>query len=207
MVEHLRGGGLVAYPTETVYGFGCLLREPALARLVALKGRGADKPLLLLVPGRSAVAGLAWTEEARELAQVFWPGALTLVLGDPGGTFPAATRRRDGAVAVRESPHPLVRKLLALVGEPITSTSANREGEAPATDGDAALAVAEALGAGDEMWVLDQGALPASAPSTIVDCAGGEPRVLRAGATPAYRLRCVLGGIVSPEEESDEGTG
>ena len=205
VIEHLRAGGLLAYPTETVYGLGCLLREDALARLLALKRAGGEKPLLLLVPGKESVAGLAWTEEAAELAGVFWPGAVTLVLPDPEGRYPPAVRSREGNVAVRVSSHPLVRNLVALLGEPLTSTSANRPGEAPAADGETALAAALALGAGEELWVLDAGALPRSAPSTIVDCAAGVPRVLREGATPVRRLRCVLKEIVPPERESDEG--
>lgn len=206
VVEHLRGGGLLAYPTETVYGFGCLLREAPLRRLRALKRREGEGPLLLLVPDEEAVEALAWTSAARELASAFWPGSLTLVLADPGETFPPEVRSPEGGVAVRRTSHPLARRLVELVGEPLTSTSANAPGRPPASDGEAALAAASLVGAGEEMWVLDAGALPESASSTIVDCTGRVPTVLRAGATPVRRLRCVLPVVAPPERETDGST-
>lgn len=188
---HLRGGGLVAYPTETVYGFGCALVPGALERLLALKGRDPERPLLLLVPEADGTAGLRWTPEARELAATFWPGALTLVLADPEERFPPGVRSPEGGVAVRRSPHPVAAGLVETLGAPLTSTSANRPGGAPALTADEAEAAARSLGAGDEMWVLDGGALEPSPPSTVVDCSGPEVRVLRAGAVPAARLGCV----------------
>ena len=207
VVEHLRRGGLVAYPTETVYGFGCLVRPEALARLLALKGREERKPLLLLVPDAGTVARLAWNADARELAGVFWPGAVTLVLRDPEALFPPGVRSPEGHVAVRRTSHPLARRLVELAGEPLTSTSANAPGRAPASDGEQALDAARSVGAGEEMWVLDAGALPESAASTIVDCTGRRARVRRAGATPVHRLRCVLPGIESSRRESDGTSG
>jgi L-threonylcarbamoyladenylate synthase len=201
VVAHLKRGGLVAYPTETVYGFGSLLREEVLERLAALKRRDPEKPYLLLVPDEKAVADLAWTHEARELAGVFWPGALTLVLADPGGRFPRGVRGPGGGVAVRRTSHPLARRLVELLGEPLTSSSANAPGAPPAASGEEALAAAAVLGAGEDLWVLDVGGLPASAPSTIVDCTGLSSRVLRAGQTPVKRLRCVLPGIDSRDAE------
>ena len=201
VVAHLRAGGLIAYPTETVYGFGGRLEPGALARLTALKGRDPEKPFLLLVPDERAVARLAWTEPARELAGVFWPGALTLVLADPDGSFPPGVRSPAGAVAVRRSSHPLARRLVELLGEPITSTSANAPGAAPAASGEEARAAGLALGGAEDLWVLDVGGLPESAPSTIVDCTGEAPRILRAGSTPVRRIRCVLPGIESQDAE------
>jgi L-threonylcarbamoyladenylate synthase len=202
VISHLESGGLVAHPTETVYGFGGLVQEDALDRLARLKRRDAEKPYLLLVPDEQAVARLAWTHEARELASVFWPGALTLVLGDPERSFPPGVRGSSGGVAVRRTSHPLARRLVELLGVPITSTSANAPGAPPAASGQEAAAAAATLGAGEELWVLDVGGLPASAPSTIVDCTGPSPRVLRAGQTPVKRLRCVLPGIGSLDAES-----
>lgn len=193
VVRHLREGGLLAYPTETVYGFGCALREEPMARLRALKEREPDRPFLLLVPGRESVDGLEWTPAARELADVFWPGALTLVLRDPEGLFPPGVRSPDGTVAVRRSPHPLAGAIVEALGGPLTSTSANPPGGEPALSAEAALAAARETGAGDEIWVVDGGRLPPSEPSTIVDCsAEGPPRVVRTGAVPAGRLGCVL---------------
>jgi L-threonylcarbamoyladenylate synthase len=192
IARHLEAGGLVAMPTETVYGFGCALQEEALAAIQRMKGRGAEKPFLVLVPGMAALARLAWTPEARELAEVFWPGALTLVLADPEGLFPPGVRSPAGTVAVRISPQPLARGVVDALGAPLVSTSANRPGEQPARSAEKALGAAWAAGAGAELWVLDGGPLSSSSPSTIVDCSGHRPRVLRAGAIPVDRLRCVL---------------
>lgn len=191
-MDHLRAGGLIGYPTETVYGFGGRMSAGALRRLAALKGRDPERPFLLLVSGAEAVPDLAWNEAARTLARTFWPGPLTLVLDDPERTFPGGVRSRTGTVAVRHSPHPLAAGLVERLGEPLTSTSANRPGEQPATDGAAALAAAVGLGAGPDVWVLDVGALPSSPASTIVDCSGPVVRILRAGAIPARRLRGAL---------------
>jgi L-threonylcarbamoyladenylate synthase len=153
------------------------------------------------VPDAEAVDDLAWTDEARELARVFWPGALTLVLSDPAAGYASAVRSAAGAVAVRQTSHPLARRLIAELGEALTSTSANEPGGRPASSGDEAWSAALAVGAGQEMWVLDVGGLPESVPSTIVDCTGRTPRVLRAGATPVRRLRCVLPRVEFQEPE------
>ncbi len=195
VAEHVRSGGLVAYPTETVYGFGGTCTGGSVARLVALKRREKGKPLLVVVRGVDELAGLRWTEEALELARIFWPGAVTLVLGDPDGIFPPGVRSPTGSVAVRVSPHPLVGALLERLEAPLTSTSANVPGEAPARSGAEAAAAASALGAGEEMLVLDAGTLPASGPSTIVDCTGTHPVVVREGSVPLQRLRCALPDI------------
>jgi len=199
VIEHLRSGGIVAYPTETVYGLGCLLRDEPLARLRALKQRDGDAPFLLLVPDADSVQELTWTEGARALAMAFWPGPVTLMLADERRIFPAAVRGPEGAVAVRQSGHPLAQRLVERLGEPLTSTSANPRGGDPASDGDGAWSAVLALGAGEEMWVLDGGGLPESPPSTIVDCTGRVPRVRRVGATPVLLLRRVLPDIESPE--------
>jgi L-threonylcarbamoyladenylate synthase len=190
--RHLGSGGLIGYPTETVYGFGGLCLPDPVRRLAALKRGDEPKPFLLLVPDARSVEGLAWTDEARELARIFWPGSLTLVLPDPSGIFPAEVRGAVGGVAVRVSPHPLVRVLLRTVQAPVTSTSANEPGGAPARSGQEALQVATELGAGPEMWILDGGTLPPSGPSTIVDFTGAHPTVLREGTIPVSRLGCAL---------------
>ncbi len=195
VLDHLRLGGLLAYPTETVYGFGGLPTQAVIKKLRALKKREAAKPMLLLVQDREAVSDLTWTPEAIELAAVFWPGSVTLVLADPGARYPEGVRGADGGVAVRVSPHPLVRDLVSGIAGPILSTSANRSGEAPALDAQGALSAALAAGAGEELWVLDGGALEPSPPSTIIDCSRPEPVVLREGTIPLGRVRCVVPGV------------
>ncbi len=194
VANHLRAGGLIAYPTETVYGFGCALRARALAALGALKARDRDKPFLLLVRGRRDVEGLRWSSAARRLADAFWPGALTLALPAGSARLPAPVIGAEGAVAVRASPHPAVRALLDALGEPITSTSANAPGQPPAASAAGAARALETLG-GMDVWVLDGGSLQPSPPSTIVDCSASRPRVLRVGAIPVERLREVVAEI------------
>ena len=195
VVAHLRAEGLVVHPTETVYGFGGLATPGALAALRRLKGRGDERPFLMLIPGADAVPELVWTDAARELARVFWPGALTLVLADPTGSFPDGVRGSTGGVAVRVSSHPVTRALVERLGRPLTSTSANAPGAAPAATATEARAAAAAERGADDLWVLDVGRLAPSEPSTVVDCTAAEPVVLRVGATPISRLRFVLPGI------------
>ncbi len=195
VATHLAEGGLAALPTETVYGFSCALREEALRELRRLKGRESHRPFLLLAPDEESVRDLAWTSQARELARTFWPGALTLVLRDPGGRFPSGVRSPRGSVAVRISPHPLVKGILEILGEPIVSTSANAPGAEPALTAGDAREWAVQLGAGDTFWVVDGGDLAPSPPSTLVDCTGEEPVVIREGTIPVGRLRCLFPGI------------
>ena len=195
VVEHLRLGGLVAHPTETVYGFGGFATAAGVAALRRLKRRPEERSVLVLLPSHDAVPDLVWTEDARELASVFWPGALTLVLADPSGSFPPGVRSATGGVAVRVTSHPVTRMLVERLGVPLTSTSANAPGDPAAATAEDALAVARAAGAGEDLWVLDAGRLSPSAPSTVVDCTGPAPVVIREGATPVNRLRCVLPGI------------
>jgi L-threonylcarbamoyladenylate synthase len=197
-VRHLQDGGLVAMPTETVYGFGCGLTEASLHRIRRLKERSSDKPFLLLLPGVEAAADLEWCPRSLELANVFWPGALTLVLSDPRESFPPEVRNPKGGVAVRVSPHPVAQALVSTLGQPMVSTSANRPGGLPALTAHAAREAAEALGAGEDFLVLDGGPLDPSEPSTIVDFSGPEPALRRAGAVPFNRLRCVLPELHDP---------
>jgi L-threonylcarbamoyladenylate synthase len=195
VARFLHGGGVIAMPTETVYGFGCALLEGPIQRIQAMKGRSPDRPFLVLVPSRQTVTELAWTPEAEELARVFWPGALTLVLRDTRRAFPPGVRSPRGSVAVRVSPHPVARGLLENLGGPITSTSANPSGDPPALTALEAREAAVAADAGGEVWVLDGGPLEPSLASTIVDFSGPEPFVSRIGAIPPERLRCVLPDI------------
>lgn len=187
--RHLRSGGLLAYPTETVYGLGGLVEDGPLRALAALKRRDADKPFLLLLPDPQAAVGLVWNRCARRLAERLWPGPLTLVLPDPGRSFPAQVRGGSGGVAVRMSPAPVARQILDEVGAPITSTSANPPGGAPARSGKEAWKAARALEAGERLWVVDAGELPPAPASTIVDCTARDPVVLRAGAFDPSELR------------------
>lgn len=198
VVDHLRHQRLVAMPTETVYGFSCLLEESPLSEIKRLKVREGERPFLLLIPHAGVVSHLDWTPEARALAATFWPGALTLVLRDSNRTFPAGVRSLQDGVAVRISPHPVARAVVERVGEAMVSTSANPPGGAPALTAQEALEAAVALGAGDNLWVLDGGPLPPSEPSTILDFTGPKPLVRRVGAIPLHRVRSVLPDVRGP---------
>ncbi|MDA0329975.1 MAG: L-threonylcarbamoyladenylate synthase [Gemmatimonadetes bacterium] len=193
-VGHIRRGGVVAYPTETVYGLGGACTVEGVRNVRAVKGRSEARPLIALIESRQAAAELEWTDAARELAEIFWPGGLTLVLRDPKATFPPGVRDPvSGGVAVRVTSHPVAARLIAAVGGPLTSTSLNSPGERPAMSGHEARDVLTRFGA--DVWLLDAGPLPESGPSTVVDCTTGEPIVLREGTVPIARLRCAIPGI------------
>jgi len=194
VMAHLEAGGLIAYPTETVYGFGCMLHPDALRRLAEVKGRTEAKPFVLLVTGSDMLPGLEWTPAATALARRFWPGALTLALR-VSGSMPQQVVSTTGTVAVRASPHPGVRRLLLRLGSPITSTSANLPGQPAALDaGQAGRALLAASG-DRPVLVLDGGTLPPSPPSTIVDCSVDPPKLVRAGRIDASQLAETVHGI------------
>lgn len=192
---HLRAGGLLAYPTETVYGLGSRPVDPDLRTLAALKGRAAGKPFLLLVASRemAEAQGLAMNESARALARAFWPGPLTLVLPGGSGRLPDLLRGPEGGIAVRWTSHAGVALLVGELGEPLTSTSANLPGAPPAPGADAILRDFAPAVADGRLLVLDGGVLGNQPPSTVVDCTGPLARVVRSGAIPVARLRAAAG--------------
>lgn len=190
-IAHLQNGGILAYPTETVYGFGTMIDRDAVERLVQLKRRPPAKPFLLLISDTPMLAriGLHLTRSASMLAAKHWPGPLTLVL--PGGErrVPERLRGPEGGIAVRWTPHPGLQRLISALGDPITSTSANLPGQPPAvSSGEVVSQWAGAIASGS-IRLLDGGRLPPSEASTVVDCTGRVPRVIRPGALPAATLR------------------
>jgi len=197
VAAHLRGGGLLAYPTETVYGLGSLARTADLAALAGLKGRAAGKPFLLLVSDRrmAEAQGLAFNAAADALARAFWPGPLTLVLPGGGGRLPDGLRGPEGGIAVRWTAHPLIARLVAALGEPLTSTSANLPGEPPAPGAGAIARDFAASIAAGLLLVLDGGVLGNRPPSTVVDCTGVPARLVRAGALTQAELRAAVGRL------------
>jgi L-threonylcarbamoyladenylate synthase len=190
---HLRSGGLLAHPTETVYGIGCALRLDALARLARIKDR-AGRPFIVLAGGPEPLDGLDWPADAARLADAFWPGPLTLIVRAEPAAFPDALLGPGGTVAVRATSHPGLRIVIREFGEPMTSTSANPPGLSPATGFREAVSALERLDPGGSVWLLDGGDLEPSLPSTVVDCTTRPPRIVRAGAT-AERIREVIRGI------------
>jgi L-threonylcarbamoyladenylate synthase len=193
--DHLSRSGLLAYPTETVYGLGSRPMEGDVAQLASLKGRSRNKPFLLLVSGRSMAEsqGLSFTAAATALAEALWPGPLTLVLPGAEGRLPDVLRGPEGGIAVRHTSHPGMARVVAALGFPITSTSANRPGGSPAP-GAAAVTEAfpEAVARG-RLLVLDGGVLGNVPPSTVVDCTRDQPRLVREGAVPRAELRRLVG--------------
>lgn len=205
-VGRVRDGGLVGYPTETVFGLAADATSPdAVARLQAWKGRAGDQPLSILVDAPEALSalGLSVSGPARRLAARFWPGPLTLVLASQGDRFAPGVGRADGAVGVRCSPHPtalaFARALAAAGVGPVTATSLNRSGEPPAAEAGAAARLCD--GPEAPLLLLGHDAAepvssgPESAPSTVVDCTGSEASeiaVLREGAIPKAALEEAL---------------
>jgi L-threonylcarbamoyladenylate synthase len=190
-IAHLDGGGVLAYPTETVYGFGTAVDYESVETLVRLKRRPPAKPFLLLIAASEMIArlDLRMPSYASRLAARHWPGPLTLVL--PGGDkrVPERLRGPEGGVAVRWTPHRGLNRLIRAYGEPITSTSANLPGSPPAESATQIVAEWRDSIARGILHVLDGGRLVPSPPSTVVDCTGRSPRVIRPGALPASLLR------------------
>jgi L-threonylcarbamoyladenylate synthase len=194
---HLELGDLLAYPTETVYGLGSNPTQPALEALARLKGRAPDKPFLILVSGRAMAEawGLVFSASAHALSDAFWPGPLTLVLRGGEGKLPDQLRGPEGGIAVRHTSHTGIARLVAHTGQPLTSTSANRPGQQPAPGPDRLAEIfREEIDRG-ELLVLDGGVLGNVPPSTLVDCTGVMPRLIREGAIPRGELRRAAGRL------------
>jgi L-threonylcarbamoyladenylate synthase len=195
--RHLNDDRVLGYPTETVYGLGSAPTEGGTTRLSELKGRAAGKPFLLLVAGRDMAErwGLVFNPAASILAKVFWPGPLTLVLPGAEGKLPDVLRGREGGIAVRHTSHAGVCSLVQALGYPITSTSANKPGQAPAPGADG---LAQAFGVEMKegtLLVLDGGVLGNVPPSTLIDCTGRDPILIRDGAIPREELRRAAGRL------------
>ncbi len=197
VVAHLSAGGLLAYPTETVYGLGSRAVEADVAALAALKGRSPGKPFLLLVSDRAMAEaqGLAFTASADALARAFWPGPLTLVLPGGSGRLPDLLRGPEGGIAVRWTSHASIARLVAALREPLTSTSANLPGSQPAPGAEAIMRDFAAAVRAGRLLVLDGGVLGNRPPSTVVDCTRPDARLVREGAITAGELRRAVGQL------------
>jgi len=186
----LRGGGLVAFPTETVYGLGADARNgTGVARIFAAKGRPAGHPLIVhLASARDLDAWASHVPHAaRLLADAFWPGPLTLIV-PRRGDVPDAVTGGQHTVGLRVPSHPVARELLEAFGAGIAAPSANRFGRISPTT---AMHVADDLGDGVDL-IIDGGACPVGIESTIVACIG-EPMLLRPGGIAVADLARVLG--------------
>lgn len=194
-------GGLVAMPTETVYGLGADARnDTAVARIYAAKGRPAFNPLIVHVPDLAAAeAYCVFNDDARRLADAFWPGALTLVLPlrTGSGVSKLVTAGLE-TLAVRVPDHPLARDALRAFGGPIAAPSANPSGRISPTTADHVLAgLDRRIDA-----VIDGGPCPVGVESTIVRCVG-QPALLRAGGIPVEALAPCLGQALEQGTDPD----
>lgn len=187
-------GGILVYPTETLYGFGTnAFNARAIARLKALKGREGGKGIIVLLGSGVELSEVASDvpETARRLMAEFWPGPLTLVVRARQAVPDELTGGR-GTIAVRISPSAVCESLLRFAGCPLTSTSVNLAGGDPLVE---VPRMVEVFGDGVDLY-LDAGRLESPLPSTVVDVTGPVPRLLRRGAVTAERLRDVLPDIV-----------
>lgn len=195
----LARGGLVAFPTETVYGLGAnALDAQAVARIFAAKGRPATNPLIVHVENEAAARALArrWPEAAARLAAAHWPGPLTLVV-EKIDAIPELVTAGGGTVGLRVPAHPVALALLRACGVPLAAPSANRsEAISPTT----ARHVAESLGPFvDDLLILDGGPCRVGIESTVVDVTGATPVVLRPGM---LRLEATSARSASPSAPS-----
>jgi L-threonylcarbamoyladenylate synthase len=184
----LRHNGLVAFPTDTVYGVGALaFKAEAVQRLYVVKGRATDKAIAVLVARTADLPKVAQelTPSAQRLARDFWPGPLTLVV-PKHPDLPAAVSALP-TVGVRFPDHPVARGLLELTG-PLAVTSANRSGEPNALTAEEVLAHLS----GRVDLLIDGGRAPGGIPSTVVDCTGLAPMILRQGPVSAAEIEATL---------------
>jgi L-threonylcarbamoyladenylate synthase len=191
--ELLTCGELVALPTETVYGLAADASNPeAVRRIFAAKGRPADHPLIVHLPGVESLTDWASDipENARRLAAVFWPGPLTLILKKHVCVDDVVTGGQD-TVGLRVPGHPVALKLLRHFGKGIAAPSANRFGHISPTTAD--HVISEFEHEDTVAAVIDGGACEVGVESTIVDCTGPIPRILRPGMIGVERLTMVLG--------------
>ncbi|MHC5022297.1 MAG: L-threonylcarbamoyladenylate synthase [Planctomycetota bacterium] len=204
----LRGGDVVAFPTETVYGLGADTFNPVALHLIyELKQRPPDNPLIAHVLDETQARRVAafWTDLASALAARFWPGPLTLVV-PRGPDVPDGATAGLPTIAVRCPAHDVARRLLDAFDGPISAPSANRSGHVSPT---AARHVAEDFADVHDLLILDGGPCRVGIESTVLDLTVGPPRVLRPGSVSASELREVLGDLRAAEvtgQDASPGT-
>ena len=192
--ERLRSGGLVAFPTETVYGLGAdATDDRAVARIFAAKGRPRFNPLIVHAPGLAAHRAWAvFDDRALRLAEAFWPGALTLVLPrTPDAPVSRLVSAGLDTVAVRAPDHPVARALMRDAGCPVAAPSANRFGKLSPTE---ARHVAASLGDAVDL-VLDGGPCPGGLESTVLSLTGETPMLLRPGLVTRVPIQEIIGPV------------
>jgi len=188
--EVVQAGGVVVYPTETLYGLGANAWNPeAVERVHALKKRTGGKPVLVIVHSAGAVPGLTdeITEAGRTLMESFWPGPLTLLFRS-GSHVPRAVTGESGRIGIRLPSSRVCVRLCELSGCPLVSTSANISGEpSPGSVPE----IERALGPGVDLFI-DGGVLPPGLPSTVVDVSGRAPHLVREGRVSFEDLKRIV---------------
>jgi L-threonylcarbamoyladenylate synthase len=196
--ELLAQGGVVAFPTETVYGLGADAFNPvAINRVYELKGRPRHNPLIVHVSGPEMARRVArvWSERADVLARKFWPGPLSLLV-PRAASLPEVVTAGSDLVAVRCPNHPVTLALLFGCGRPLVGPSANLSGQVSPTT---AEHVREAFSA-EDVFVLDGGPCEAGIESTVLDVTRDPPRILRPGVISGEQIGAVLGcEVLRPE--------
>jgi L-threonylcarbamoyladenylate synthase len=201
--EVLRRGGLVAFPTETVYGLGAnALDADAVSRIFAAKGRPANNPVIVHVENAAQAQGVtaSWPEAAARLAQRFWPGPLTLVLAK-SPQVPDVVTAGGPTVAVRVPAHPVALALLRAAGLPVAAPSANRSTQLSPTTAEHVL---HGLGGRIDL-LLDGGPTTGGLESTVLDLTATPPRVLRPGLVTPAEIEALLGPVARPGPPAQSG--
>ena len=185
-LDHLKSGGVVVSPTDTLYGLVAdVFNQDALERVFTIKGRASDLALPVLISDWAMVGVVAENKSdlAQRLAEKYWPGPLTLVLPKLPGVSCLVTGGRD-TVAVRSPNHPVPQRLITQLGRPITGTSANLSGEPNPQSLDE---VRRQLGNSVD-YIISYGPVPTGTASTIVDLTNGLPKLIREGAIPFMEI-------------------
>jgi L-threonylcarbamoyladenylate synthase len=197
----LRQGGLVAFPTETVYGLGAnALNADAVRRIFEAKGRPANNPVIVHIAEREMVSQVvaSWSDMAQRLASCFWPGPLTLVL-PRNRLLPPIVTAGGPTVAIRMPNHPVAIGLIRAAGVPVAAPSANRSGEISPTQAEHVL---RSLG-GQIDLILDAGPTQVGLESTVLDLSQTPPRLLRPGHVSRIEIEAVIGPVIWSENPID----
>jgi L-threonylcarbamoyladenylate synthase len=189
-IAALRTGDPIVYPTETFYGIGAdAFSTEALERIFAIKGRDVAKTIALIAHDEASAFAIASEvpDLARRLARAFWPGPLTIVMPARDG-IPPALVGPGGGIGVRVSSHPVARALAHALGHPITATSANLSGAAPArTTAEASATLSDQI-----KVFVEGGTLPGGMPSTVIECDRDGWKLIRDGAISADQIKAIL---------------
>jgi L-threonylcarbamoyladenylate synthase len=192
----LLAGGVVALPTDTLYGLAAdALSEAAVGRVLRIKGRDPSRPLPVLLAAAADAGAVAQDLPAafHLAAGAFWPGPLTLVVRARPG-LPEGVRSAAGGIGLRVPAAPPVRELSLRLGRPLTATSANPSGEPPPRDAEGVRRLFAGRGEAPDL-LLDGGPCPAGTPSTVLDLTTPRPRILREGALPRREIERLLGPV------------